>query len=562
MQFDDQKQQSRLDELYKREEEDLVRILALKYEIPYLDLTAISVNTDALKLIPEAVAREAGAAVFHINGKKLSLVVISPKNDKINVVLDDLKRAGYEVTLYMGSKKTLGKAWDMYKEVSLAAETQGGVFDISATAVRDSINQIKDIAELKQLLTGIANETNRYKISKILEIILGGAIAIHASDVHFEPEEKQVRLRFRLDGVLQDFTVFKNETFHFLLSRIKLLSGLKLNIKEAAQDGRFSIKLETGEIEIRTSMLPGEYGESIVLRILNPENINVSFDSMGIEPMLFNIIEKEIQKPNGMILTTGPTGSGKTTTLYAFMRKVYTPEIKIITIEDPIEYHLSGISQTQVNKAKDYTFLNGLRSALRQDPDIIMVGEIRDGETAEVAVNSALTGHLVFSTLHTNDAAGVIPRLIDLGINPKIISSALNISLAQRLVRKLCQTCKKEDRPSEAERALIEHTIETIKQKRDIALDASKVWRAKTTENTCPACNGLGYKGRIGIFEAILTDRAVEDVIVTSNPSAREIKKAAIPQNILDMREDGIIKVLSGITSLDELRRVVDMEAV
>jgi len=561
MQFDDPKQQSRLDELYKREEEDLVRILAEKYEIPYLDLTAISVNTDALKLIPEAVARESGIAVFRINGKKLSLVVISPKNEKVGTILDDLKRSGYEITLHMGSKRTLGKAWDMYKEISLAAETQGGVFDISATAVKESINQIKDIAELKQLLTGIANETNRYKISKILEVVLGGAIAIGASDVHFEPEEKQVRLRFRLDGVLQDFTVFKNETFHFLLSRIKLLSGLKLNIKESAQDGRFSIKLETGEIEIRTSMLPGEYGESIVLRILNPENINVSFDSMGIEPILLSILEREVQKPNGMILTTGPTGSGKTTTLYAFMRKVYTPEIKIITIEDPIEYHLSGISQTQVNKAKDYTFLNGLRSALRQDPDIIMVGEIRDGETAEVAVNSALTGHLVFSTLHTNDAAGVIPRLIDLGINPKIISSALNISLAQRLVRKLCQTCKKEDHPNPQERALIEHTIETIKQKRDIVLDASKVWRAKTKENTCPACNGLGYKGRIGIFEAILTDRAVEDVIVNTNPSAREIKKAAIPQNILDMREDGIIKVLAGTTSLEELRRVVDMEA-
>lgn len=562
MQFDDQKQQSRLDELYKREEEDLVRILAERYNVSYLDLTAVSVNTDALKLIPEATAREAGVAAFLINGKKLNLVVISPKNDKVDVILDDLKRAGYEIMLYMGSKRTLEKAWDMYKEISLSAETQGGVFDISATAVRDSISQIKDIAGLKQLLAGIANETNRYKISKILEVILGGAIAIGASDVHFEPEEKQVRLRFRLDGVLQDFTVFKNETFHFLLSRIKLLSGLKLNIKETAQDGRFSIKLETGEIEIRTSMLPGEYGESIVLRILNPENINVSFESMGIEPILFAILEKEVLKPNGMILTTGPTGSGKTTTLYAFMRKVYTPEIKIITIEDPIEYHLQGISQTQVNKAKDYTFLNGLRSALRQDPDIIMVGEIRDGETAEVAVNSALTGHLVFSTLHTNDAAGVIPRLIDLGVNPKIISSALNISLAQRLVRKLCQTCKKEDRPDPKERALIEHTIETIKQKRGIVLDPSKVWRAKTTENTCPACNGLGYKGRIGIFEAILTDRAVEDVIVTSNPSAREIKKAAIPQNILDMREDGIIKVLSGITSLDELRRVVDLEAV
>jgi len=560
MQFDDRKQQDRLDELYKREEEDLVRILSDRYNVSYIDLTAVSVNTDALKLIPETDAREAGVAAFRINGKKLNLVVISPKNDKVNVILDDLKRAGYEVTIYMASKRSLQKAWDMYKEVSLSAETQGGVFDISATDVNNFLSQIKDIAQLKELISGVITETNRYKISKILEIVLAGAIAIGASDVHIEAEEKQARLRFRLDGVLQDFAAFKNETHHFLLSRIKLLSGLKLNIKESAQDGRFSIKLELGEIEIRTSILPGEYGESVVLRILNPENIKVSFESMGIEPVLFDIIEREVRKPNGMILTTGPTGSGKTTTLYAFMRKVYTPEIKIITIEDPIEYHLEGISQTQVNRAKDYTFLNGLRSALRQDPDVIMVGEIRDKETAEVAVNSALTGHLVFSTLHTNDAAGVIPRLIDLGINPKIISSALNLSLAQRLVRKLCQTCKKEDRPTDQERALIERTMETLRQKRDTAIDTSRVWRAQTGGGTCPTCTGLGYKGRIGVFEGILTDRAVEDVIVTANPSAREIKKAALPQNILDMREDGILKVLGGITSLDELRRVVNLE--
>jgi type IV pilus assembly protein PilB len=281
-----------------------------------------------------------------------------------------------------------------------------------------------------------------YKISRLLEIIIAGALALKASDVHIEPEEKFVRIRYRLDGVLTDILHFDKETFRLLLSRIKLLSGMKLNLT-GAQDGRYSIILENTEIEIRTSILPSAYDESIVMRVLNPTSISVPLESLGIPRKLLSVLLKEIDKPEGMILTTGPTGSGKTTTLYAFLRKVYTPEIKVITIENPIEYHLEGIVQTQVNTDKGYTFLEGLRSALRQDPDIIMVGEIRDRETAEIAVNSALTGHLVFSTLHTNNAAGTFPRLIDLGVNPKVITSALSVSMAQRLVRKLCPECMK-----------------------------------------------------------------------------------------------------------------------
>lgn len=244
------------------------------------------------------------------------------------------------------------------------------------------------------------------------------------------------------------------------------MSGLKLNIKQSAQDGRFSIKAGDLEIEIRTSVIPGAYGESIVLRVLNPKSIALSFEQLGVSDELFRIFDREIHKPNGLILLTGPTGSGKTTTLYAFLKRVNSPENKIITIEDPIEYHLKGISQTQVSKEKGYTFLSGLRSALRQDPDIIMVGEIRDTETAKIAINSALTGHLVFSTLHTNNSAGAIPRLIDLEINPKVMSSSLTLSIAQRLARKLCPYCKQADDPSSFERNLIEQVIVSIKKKK------------------------------------------------------------------------------------------------
>jgi type II secretory ATPase GspE/PulE/Tfp pilus assembly ATPase PilB-like protein len=343
-----------------------------------------------------------------------------------------------------------------------------------------------------------------------------------------------------------------------MLSRLKLLSGLKLNVAGDAQDGRFSIKLKGEEIELRTSVLPGNYAETVVLRILNPKSIGVPLEELGMEQKLRERIEHEIQKPNGMILTTGPTGSGKTTTLYAFLRKVNKPESKIITIEDPIEYHLQGIVQTQVDK-KNYTFGNGLRSALRQDPDIIMVGEIRDSEVAEVAINAALTGHLVFSTLHTNDAAGSFPRLIDLGVDEKVLSSAVNAALAQRLVRKLCDTCRVQRAATPEERALIERVLKEVTDRSLVPGDLTQVWDAGNRPD-CPQCLGRSYKGRVGIFEAVFMDSAIEATL-RSKPSEREIAAAARPQGIPSMTQDGILKCLRGVTSLEELRRVVDLDA-
>ncbi|MDE2116823.1 MAG: type II/IV secretion system protein, partial [Patescibacteria group bacterium] len=325
------------------------------------------------------------------------------------------------------------------------------------------------------------------------------------------------------------------------------------------QDGRFSVKLGEGEdqteIEIRTSILPGAYNESIVLRILNPKSIQVPLEELGIPEKLLGIILKEIDKPNGMILTTGPTGSGKTTTLYAFLRKIHTPDIKIITIEDPIEYHLPGITQTQVNTEKNYTFALGLRSALRQDPDIIMVGEIRDSETATTAINSALTGHLVFSTLHTNNAAGAFPRLIDLGVNPRVISSAITIALAQRLVRKLCPVCKKQETIQGEDKKTIDGVLGSIVDRTLVPAKSDTYWKPVG----CDKCNHTGYQGRIGIYEGILMTDEINKAVEYST-SEQEIAKVAKPQGVLTMLEDGIIKVVTGVTALEELQRVISLE--
>jgi len=291
---------------------------------------------------------------------------------------------------------------------------------------------------------------------------MAGALSLKASDVHIEPEENSTHLRYRLDGILTKIGEIDTKTYKQLLSRIKLTAGLKLNIKNNAQDGRFSIKVKNSEMEIRTSTMPGTYGESVVLRILNPDSISVSIEKLGIEPRLFKILEEEISKPNGMILNTGPTGSGKTTTLYAFLKRIDSPEIKVITIEDPVEYHIKGITQTQTDVDKGYTFAKGLKSALRQDPDVIMVGEIRDSETAEIAIQSSLTGHLVLSTLHTNTAAGTFPRFVDLGMNPRILGSAINLTMAQRLVRKLCNDCKKEIPIEGEDRTIIDKILSGI----------------------------------------------------------------------------------------------------
>jgi type IV pilus assembly protein PilB len=557
VQFDEEKQKARIAELRAKEEEEVAKILAVRYGLNYLDLGPVAINSEALRLLPEETARDTKVAVFDITDRRIQVAVLAPGADKTAQVIKKLEEDNYFPTLSVVSTASLEKAWGRYSEISGSSASRAGTFDIANESVTTLISEIKSIQDVQTKVEGLMGIKQTYRISKILEIMLAGALALKASDIHIEPEEEFIRMRYRLDGVLLNITQFDKPTYKLLLSRIKLLSGLKLNVISESQDGRFSVEIQENDIQIRTSILPGAYNESVVMRILNPKSISVPLEELGIEKRTLDILLEQIQKPNGMLLITGPTGSGKTTTLYAFMRKIFSSEIKIITIEDPIEYHLPGVVQTQVEEEKGYTFLSGLRAALRQDPDVIMVGEIRDTETAAIAINSALTGHLVFSTLHTNSAAGAFPRLIDLKVNPKIISSAVNITMAQRLIRKLCLSCRQERVMDEKEKELVKKIIEGITDKTYIeGVQMEKVWESKG----CEKCHNTGYKGRVAICEAILTTKEVTEAIV-SNPSDRDIKKAALPQNILDMRQDGTLKVLKGVSTFDELSRVIDLES-
>ena len=566
--LNDDKNKEQIDSMRKSEAEDLAKLLSQKYNLPYLDLSRMTIDIDALKILAEEEARLGNLAVFQKTGQKLQVAIESPNPGTTQKILKNLQEKGYKINTFLVSEQSLSRAWKRYSEVPEYEETQRGVIDVSSEKLDEFLKKTSTIEELKNLFVSSATTQKNRKISEVLEIILAGALSSDASDIHIEPQEKQIRLRFRLDGVLHDILLFDYKIYNLLLSRIKLVSGLKLNVRNQAQDGRFSIikkEAPTGsrgsdqsvgeEIAVRTSVIPEAYGESVVLRILNPKSIAIPFEELGIDKNLMAILEKELSKPNGMILTTGPTGSGKTTTLYAFLRKIYTPDTKIITLEDPVEYHLPNIVQTQVEEAIGYSFSAGLRSILRQDPDIIMVGEIRDLETAKTAINSALTGHLVLSTLHTNNAAGTIPRLIDLGVNPTSIAPAVNISMAQRLVRKLCDKCKEKQPASELEAAAVKKVIATFPKERSKPdTENIFVWKAKG----CKFCNNLGYKGRIGIYEAILIDEEVEPLILL-NPTETEILKKSEKQGILNMKQDGILKVLNGTTSLDELQRVIEL---
>ncbi len=551
--LNDEKEEKELAEVRLSEEEDFVKVLAERSGIPYIDLTPIPTENDALRIIPEQEARAAKVAPFALNGKKVAVALSSPETPAARAALAALAKAGFLPTLYLASTRSLEKVWRHYTELATASATQAGVITLGAGAVADAAEKTRTLQEAVPQIEEIIASKTQNRISHLLEMTLGAAIAIDASDVHIEPEESSVRMRFRLDGILQNVLVFDLPTYRLLNSRIKLLAGLKLNLNAEAQDGRFSVDLKETAIEVRTSVLPGAYGESIVLRLLNPKSISVPLKDLGMHPVLLAEVEREIAKPNGMLLTTGPTGSGKTTTLYALLRKIHTPGVKIITIEDPIEYHLPGIVQTQVEKEKHYTFASGLRAALRQDPDVIMVGEIRDEETAEIAINASLTGHLVFSTLHTNNAAGTFPRLIDLGVNPKVITSAISLAMAQRLVRRLCNACKKKVPIGEKEKDRIEMVLKGLPSELQ-PKDRSVVW----VPVGCEACNKTGYKGRMGVYEAIRADAAIEKV-VRENPSEREIEETARPQHIPTMPQDGVLKVLAGETSLEELERVVDL---
>ncbi len=420
---------------------------------------------------------------------------------------------------------------------------------------------VKDIKKNVSNITGFEKKIRDYSrqdTTDFLSAILFGAINLESSDVHIEPQEDRVRLRIRIDGILRDVIFFEESTYNSLLSRLKLLSNIKLNISEKPQDGRFTIVVEDLFIEIRTSSLPSEKGESIVMRVLNPKNL-MALDTLGLRNDVYALLEKELAKPNGMIAVAGPTGSGKTTTLYAFLMKIQNPGIKIITIEDPIEYHLTGVSQTQVAPEKGYDFSEGLASIVRQDPDVILVGEIRDSKTAKIALQAALTGHLVLTTIHTNDAAGTIPRLVDLGASVSSIAPALKMIVGERLIRKVCQECSVFAKPSPKELLEIKKGLKNVSSQTSIPKDLDKIKIARVKEKMCKTCSFTGYKGRKGLFEVMIVDPKMEKFILT-NPPVSAIKKMAVKNGMITMYQSGLIEVVSGQTTLDEVKRVIEAD--
>ncbi len=550
-QFDDTFSGTKMGDIRAQEEERYLQSIAPQYGFDYISLRGYTINPEAVSMVPETQARQLNLVCFDIKQQVLSIGTKNPNDPRIQTLISELTKRRFTVHLYICSTQSLEHAWSRYKDLIKSTSEKKGVFEISPEDIVKMKDAIKTKEDIPRLVAEISGINNIRRISATLELIFAGALALRASDIHIEPEEAGIRLRYRFDGVLHDIVDIDSYIYQRMMSRLKLLSGMTLNAKKIAQDGRFTF--DTGErlVEIRSSIIPGAVGESIVMRVLDPSAASFSMENLHLNPYIREAILQQIKKPNGLIVTTGPTGSGKTTALYAFLREAHNEGVKIITIENPVEYKLEGIVQTQVSD--DYTFAAGLRAVLRQDPDIIMIGEVRDLEVAETAIHAAQTGHLVFTTLHTNSAAAGFPRLMDMGIDPRTFGTSLNVMLGQRLVRILCMECKEAYKASEKEKIVMRLSLQNHPYPPTIPDDLT-IYKAAG----CPACGGTGYKGRAGIFEGIIMDEAVEEAVLR-DPREHIILAAARPQKIPSMLEDGVEKVLLGTTSFAEIERVIEL---
>lgn len=534
-------------EIKLKEVEKKVNNQARELGLSYVNLSAFPISSEALSLIKEARARELEVVCFFYDGKNIRLAC-TKVNDEVKSELKELEKKYFSTgQLYLISDISLERALLAYKNLPKIKKYDSGV-EITEASLEKFKEDIKSYKSLNDKISTV-------NISDIITLLIATALKLEASDIHIEAEERGVAIRLRLDGVLQDAAIIDKEKWEKIISRLKILAEVKINIEDKPQDGRFTIYLKERKLDVRVSFLPTAYGESVVMRILDSREIILDLASLGIRKEILPILEREITKPNGLILTTGPTGSGKTTTLYTILNKLNLPGTKIVTLEDPIEYQLEGINQSQVDEKKGYTFSDGLRSILRQDPNIVMVGEIRDLETAEISVRASLTGHLVLSTLHTNDASGVIPRLTDIGVKPYFLVPSINAVIGQRLVRKLCPNCKKEHDmgPDEAEQ--INKILAVISPKANISLAAQLAKTFKAGPG-CEKCNFLGYKGRTGIYEVFTMNDKLKQLTIDSAPSFK-ILQQAIEDGMITMLQDGVLKALEGITSLEEVYRVI-----
>ncbi len=525
----------------------LYQIAAKYYQLPFIELKDQTIRKDILNLIPEPTARAHQTITFDKTEKKIKVATL----DISNIELFDFltKKTGREIKLHLTDPDSIKEIINQYhKGLSAELEEIGKEDEKKEKTEQGKGENLKNLAQ-------------DLPIVRIVDTLLEYAILEKASDIHIEPSEKEITVRYRIDGILRNVMTLPKNTQAGIIARIKILSQLKLDEHRLPQDGRFKIKNSQYQVSFRVSIIPTFDGEKVVLRLLPDQTQQLSLEDLGFQPKTLKAVKTNIAKPHGMILVTGPTGSGKTTTLYSILGVLNEPEVNISTIEDPIEYRLPGITQSQVQPKIGFKFATGLRALLRQDPDIIMVGEIRDIETAEISINAAMTGHLVLSTLHTNDAVTAIPRMIDMKVPTFLIASTVNLVVAQRLVRKICKNCVESYHLEEKTISELEKQFDLKKLQNNLTeqghlkegqnLTSLLFYRGKG----CQKCDNTGYHGRIGIYETLENTEKISELIL-KNASREELEKAALEQGMMTMLQDGFIKAKQGTTTIEEVLRV------
>jgi len=527
-------------------EEKILRAKAALYEVPFVNLEKVGFSPVSISYIPQSVAERYHLIPFDVDQKEKKLLVAMANPLDLETIEFLEKKTEMKIVPYIALPEQIKRLTKEHYEQELTAQVTKA---LKETARK---RRLPDLDHLDEVI-------REAPIAKIVSTILRFAIRSRASDVHIEPQEEDTRVRYRIDGILQEKLLLPRKVHEAVVSRIKILADLKIDEKRVPQDGRFTFTADGEEVDLRVSTAPTVFGEKVVMRLLKKQKKIPTLSELGLRGKSLRDLQKSILRPHGLIVVCGPTGSGKTTTLYSALSKISTPKVNVMTIEDPVEYQINGVNQVQVNPQAGLTFASALRSFLRQDPDIIMVGEIRDEETTQLAIHAALTGHLVFSTLHTNDASGAAPRLIDMGAEPFLLVSSLTCVVAQRVLRRICPGCKEEYRPPPE---IIKGIQEVLGDFYPLALERQQkktggkelvLWRGKG----CDKCNNTGYLGRIGIFEAMpISDKITK--LILEKSAADQIEKQAREEGMLTMKQDGYLKALEGITSIEEVLRVAE----
>ncbi len=563
----EEKLAAKIQEIESKKKEEAAQREAAQMGVEYIALKGFPIAPEALLLIDEDIARKLKVVCFLKSDREIRLGALNPFAAPVVELFNKLKEdTQSNGAVYKISQQSLDAALKLYAMIPKPRKYVAGI-EIHKEELERYQKEIVSFRDLQEKIQHVST-------TDLFTIIMAAAIQSDASDVHIEAQQTDIKIRFRVDGVLYDVAVLPKEQWPKVVNRVKLLAKLKINITDIPQDGRFTIHLTNDLIDVRVSTVPSAYGESIVMRLLMSSATQIGLEDMGLVGPGYDILQREINRPNGMIITTGPTGSGKTTTLYAILKKLNKPETKIITLENPIEYRLKGITQSQVQGSeqqeekedirtllksanagkRQFTFASGLRAVLRQDPDIVMVGEIRDTETAEIAIQAALTGHLMLSTLHTNSAAGAIPRLLAMDVKPFLLAPALNLIIGQRLVRRIDVNHKEEYTPAPDIVSKARQVLESISAEMRDGLDPQnmKFYRGIPHRDN----HETGFKGRIGIFEMLTMNKEIEQLILSGKVSEYSIQDIAVKNGMLTMQQDGMLKALKGITTVEEVLKV------